>query len=200
MSSAFNTIANVSLGEYKEKGSKFIAYAHPVSNEAEVKPLVKQYKKEFYAARHHCYAFMLGAEKKHFRATDDGEPSNSAGNSILGQIKAQNLTNILIIVMRYFGGTKLGVPGLINAYRSATSEAISNAEVIKDYPYSTRSLVFEYDKMDIAMKTIKEYKLDIISQEMSLNCKMSIKIKDEELSLVDEILGGFYLKKNNNTL
>ena len=126
----FLTIQKKSEGIYKEKGSKFIAYAYPIKTEEEVRPLLKSLKKEYYDARHHCYAFVLGKDKKRFRAADDGEPSNSAGAPILGQIRSLDLTNVLVVVVRYFGGTKLGVPGLITAYREAAKDALNQSTIV----------------------------------------------------------------------
>ncbi len=125
----YKTIEEASTGIYKEKGSKFLAFAYPVATEYEVKDILDGLKKEYYDARHHCYAYVLGADKDKFRANDDGEPSSTGGKPILGQILSNDLTNIFIVVVRYFGGTKLGVSGLINAYRSAASDAINNAKI-----------------------------------------------------------------------
>ena len=159
------TIQDISSGEYKEKGSKFLAYAHPVSSEEEVKELVKAYKKEYFDARHHCYAYILGAEKSQFRAADDGEPSNSAGNPILGQIRSNELTNVMVMVVRYFGGTKLGVPGLIHAYRSACSFALENSTIVLKKVSVKIELQFEYPSMNEVMKVIKDYDLKILSNK-----------------------------------
>ena len=153
------TIETISEGLYKEKGSKFFSYAYPVKTEEEIKEIVKELKKQYYDARHHCYAFMLGAEQLHFRANDDGEPSNSAGNPILGQIRSANLTNILIVVVRYFGGTKLGVPGLIHAYKTAAFEAIENARIVPRDITKIIDIAFDYLAMNDIMKVIKEYDL-----------------------------------------
>lgn len=124
MEDLYKTIAAPAEGLYKEKGSKFISLAYPVQSEGQIKEIVAELKDKFYDARHHCYAWMLGADKKNFRANDDGEPSSTAGRPILGQIQSNDLTNILIVVIRYFGGTKLGVSGLINAYREAAADAL----------------------------------------------------------------------------
>ena len=131
MEDFYKTIAVPAEGLYKEKGSKFISFAYPVQTEEQIKGIVAELKDKFYDARHHCYAWMLGAGKKNFRANDDGEPSSTAGRPILGQIQSNDLTNILIVVVRYFGGTKLGVSGLIHAYREAAADALNHAEIIE---------------------------------------------------------------------
>lgn len=178
------TIKEVSEGVYKEKGSKFFAYAYPVSTEEDIKGIVKELKKEYYDARHHCYAFMLGAEQKHFRANDDGEPSNSAGNPILGQIRSNNLTNILIVVVRYFGGTKLGVSGLIHAYRTSAFDAIENATIVTKDITEIVHIQFDYFAMNDVMKIIKDYNPIILSQQFDNSCEMILEIK---IILVQEI-------------
>lgn len=124
------TISKPSEGLFKDRGSKFLAFAYPVSSEDEIKEIQEHLRSEYHDARHHCYAYMLGKDKNVFRANDDGEPSSTAGKPILGQIKSYDLTNILIVVIRYFGGTKLGVSGLINAYKTAAEEALKNAKII----------------------------------------------------------------------
>ena len=176
------TIAHPSEGSYKEKGSKFFAFAYPVSTEEEIKLLQKELRKKYYDARHHCYAFMLGQEKKVYRASDDGEPSNSSGPPILGQILSHNLTNILIVVIRYFGGTKLGIPGLINAYKTSSSEAISNAKILKKTVNDIYRLDFKYEQMNTVMRIIKDESLKQFDQifEMSCSLKLSIRKKDSE--------------------
>lgn len=196
MIESFQTISGNVSGEYKEKGSKFFAYAHPVKSEEEVKKLVKQYRKEYYDARHHCYGYVIGADAKRTRAADDGEPSNSAGAPILGQIKSKGLTNVFVMVVRYFGGTKLGVSGLINAYRSSAENALSQAHVITDFPVTERVLSFTYEKMDVVMRVVKDYELEIVSQDFQLDCYMVLSIKDKYLLKVDGELESFYVKKS----
>jgi uncharacterized YigZ family protein len=128
---SYRTIQAPTEGIYKEKGSKFLAFAYPVETEADVKGHLERIKKEYFDARHHCFAYMLGADRKKFRAFDDGEPNHSAGDPILGQIRSKNITNVLVIVVRYFGGTKLGVGGLISAYKTAAEDALNRAAVIE---------------------------------------------------------------------
>ena len=144
MSDSYLTIADPTEGLFKDKGSKFLAYAYPVDNEDEIKELVQHLKKEHYSARHHCYAWRLGADKTHFRANDDGEPSSTAGKPILGQIQRLDLTNILIVVVRYFGGTLLGVSGLINAYREAAVDALEHAEIVEKLVEEIFWVEFDY--------------------------------------------------------
>ncbi|MDB4835320.1 YigZ family protein [Cyclobacteriaceae bacterium] len=170
----FLTISSPSEGIYKEKGSKFIAYAYPVISEDEVRTYVKALKKEYYDARHHCYAFVLGKDKIKFRAADDGEPSNSAGAPILGQLRSLELTNVLVVVVRYFGGTKLGVPGLIDAYREAAKDALSQAQIIGEFEQTIFDIQFEYIKMNDVMKIVKDAKLKVVKQQFDNNCEMTL--------------------------
>ena len=184
LSDEYLTIAKPSEGIFKEKGSKFFAFAYPVSSENEIKKIQKELRKKYYDARHHCYAFRLGADMKIYRASDDGEPSNSSGPPILGQIQSNILTNILIVVVRYFGGTKLGIPGLINAYRTASLDAIKNARIIKKTSNNIYELHFSYPQMNDVMKIIKEEKIDQFDQKFEINCSLKISIrkrKDEEI-------------------
>lgn len=178
MEDNYQTITKVSEGLYKEKGSKFLAFAHPVRTEEGVREVVQGYRKSYYDARHWCYAYILGADKKKFRANDDGEPSNSAGTPILNQIKSSGLTNILIVVVRYFGGTKLGVPGLINAYKSSAAEAIENAEVVTEFIQKHIRISFEYPQMNDVMKVSKNYNLDFSQQTFDMNCNITFWIRE----------------------
>ncbi|NOZ45387.1 MAG: YigZ family protein [Chlorobi bacterium] len=177
LSDEYLTIDKPSEGIYKEKGSKFLAFAFPVKSEEEIKNHQKNLRKKYYDARHHCYAFRLGADLQFYRSSDDGEPSNSSGPPILGQIQSKNLTNILIVVVRYFGGTKLGIPGLINAYKSAAIDAIGNAKIIKKTENDWIEVKFSYDSMNSVMKIIKEEKLQPINQKFDLNCSLNLSIR-----------------------
>lgn len=168
----FYTVEGVSEGLYKEKGSKFIAYAYPVKNEEEVKETLLELKKQYYDARHHCYAYMLGAERKDYRANDDGEPNHSAGDPILGQINSKNLTNVLVVVVRYFGGTKLGVSGLINAYKVSAEEALSKAKVIKIDVTKSIHLEYTYEDTNDVMKLVSDFNIDITDQKFEAACAM----------------------------
>ena len=178
----YKTLAKSSEGFYKEKGSKFLAFAVPVSSEAEVKAFIAQKRKEHHQAVHVCSAFRIGADLKLFRASDDGEPSNSAGPPILGQIQAYELTNVLIAVVRYYGGTNLGVGGLITAYRTAAKEALAAALIVEKEEELDLHITFAYDKMHLVMDLLKKEKAQIISQELAEKCKLSFRISksDEE--------------------
>ena len=161
MKDTFHTIRESAEGIYKEKGSKFMAFAFPVRSEEEIKERMEILKKEYHDARHHCYAWRLGAEMEQFRSNDDGEPSGSAGPPILGQIRSKNLTNILVVVVRYFGGTLLGVGGLIQAYKSAAADALEHADIVLEKVYSRWEVQFGYPRMNDIMRLVKEYDLVI---------------------------------------
>jgi len=171
------TIIKPSAGTFKDKGSKFLSFAYPVKDEKEVKVFVDQLRKEYFDARHHCYAYRLGADKKTFRVNDDGEPSGTAGKPILGQIIAQELTNILIVVVRYFGGTLLGTHGLINAYRSASHDALAKANIVQKYVCVVYDIVFDYLQMNHVMKIVKDFDLEVVTQQFEMVCNMRLKIK-----------------------
>ncbi|RKE04717.1 IMPACT family protein [Marinifilum flexuosum] len=177
----YKTISQQCEGLYKEKGSKFITYAYPVSTEEEIKEHIAKLKKEYYDARHHCYAYMLGADKKNFRANDDGEPSSTAGKPILGQILSNDLTNILIVVVRYFGGTKLGASGLIHAYKTAAADAISNAEILDKTVNDIYDIHFDYLVMNDIMKIIKDEQPEQLGQDFNLTCKITLSIRQSEV-------------------
>jgi len=176
-SDKYITIEKPAKGIFKDKGSKFLSYAYPVKMNAEIKPIINKLKSQYFDARHHCYAYRLGADKLNFRANDDGEPSGTAGKPILGQIVSNDLTNILIVVVRYFGGTLLGTSGLINAYRTAAADAILNASIIEKYVYAVYKVKFDYLVMNHVMKLVKDYEIDIFEQDFGLDCEMKLKIK-----------------------
>jgi uncharacterized YigZ family protein len=182
------TISDDSEGLYKEKGSKFLSFAFPVSNEDEIKEKLEFLRKKFYDARHHCYAYVLGKDKAIFRTNDDGEPNHSAGDPILGQIRSNQLTNVLIVVVRYFGGVKLGVGGLISAYRTAAAAAISNNIIVEAIVKHKVKLQFDYLSMNNVMKTIKDYDLEIINQQFDNDCKISLLVRE---GLMDEVIPKF---------
>ena len=185
---SYLTISKTSTGEYKEKGSKFLAYAYPVKTVDEVKERLDALKKKYYDARHHCYAYILGAEGKEFRANDDGEPNHSAGDPILGQIRSAALTNTLIVVVRYFGGTKLGVGGLINAYKTAAEYAILNNEIVEIEVKVPLVLLFDYESTNEVMRLVKDFELDIVHQAFEMSCRMEVAVKIPLLvSLKDKI-------------
>lgn len=171
------TIAASAEGIYKEKGSKFLAFAYPVSSEEEIKTILAGLKKEYFDARHYCYAYQLGTSGQQYRANDDGEPNHSAGDPILGQIRSAGLTNILVVVVRYFGGIKLGVSGLINAYRTAAADAIKAAEKLEKVETATLEVRFDYEHMNTIMSLIKEFKLEMLSQDYNINCRLLLSVR-----------------------
>lgn len=176
MVTSYTTISAISEGEYKEKGSKFLAFAHPIKSIEEAKELIKTYKKQYYDARHHCFAYCINPSNEQTRAADDGEPNNSAGAPILGQIRSFELSNVMVVVVRYFGGTKLGVSGLITAYRSAAFEALNNAKKIELEIKEALTIRFDYVDMDKVMKVVKQFDLEIIKQNMQLECDFTVKV------------------------
>jgi len=186
MEDTYRTISNPSEGLFKDKGSKFIAYAYPVISEDQIKEIVQTIKKEHYSARHHCYAWRLGHDKLLFRANDDGEPSSTAGKPILGQIQSFDLTNILIVVVRYFGGTLLGVSGLINAYRNAALDAIHQAEIVEKLVEKQLLIEFDYGVMNDVMKLFKDEKLPQVDPQFDLRCQIRTQIRLSELSRIEE--------------
>jgi uncharacterized YigZ family protein len=165
MISSYRTIKDTSEGSYKEKGSKFLGFAYPVKSEEEVKQKISELKKKYFDARHHCYAYMLGADKTKFRAFDDGEPNHSAGDPILGQIRSKDLTNVLIVVVRYFGGVKLGVGGLISAYKVAAEEALNKAAIIESEVTQRIELNYDFSASAEVMRMVKEFDIEILSQD-----------------------------------
>ena len=169
------TVARLSEGLYKEKMSKFISFAVPVSTLDEAKEAIARYQKEYYDARHVCWAYMLGAARTEYRVNDNGEPSGTAGKPILGQINSFGLTNVLIVVVRYFGGIKLGTSGLIEAYRAAAAEAIRANEIIECLVEDDVRIFFEYPFMNDVMRIVKEENATIISQYFDLDCDMTLR-------------------------
>ena len=178
---SYRTIRTLAEGTYSEKLAAFLAFAMPVRSVEEVKQLVGEYQKKYYDARHVCYAYMLGAERKDFRANDNGEPSGTAGKPILGQINSNELTDILIIVVRYFGGVKLGTSGLIVAYRLAAAEAIAAAEIIEKTVDEEVTFWFEYPFMNDVMRIVKEENPQIVSQGFENDCSMKLRIRKDSM-------------------
>ena len=174
---SYLTLSSPSEGIYTEKRSKFLAFAFPVSTVEEVKELVEAHQKKYYDARHVCYAYMLGHERLTFRANDNGEPSGTAGKPILGQINSNELTDILIIVVRYFGGVKLGTSGLIQAYKAAAAEAIAAAAIIEKTVDEQLTITFEYTLMNQVMRIVKEEGPAILSQSFDNDCQMTLSIR-----------------------
>jgi uncharacterized YigZ family protein len=171
------TIKAFSHGLYKEKGSRFMAQAWPVTTREEIKSILENNRKEHHSARHHCFAWMLGQDRQTFRVNDDGEPSGSAGKPILGQINSFKLTNVLIVVVRYFGGKLLGVSGLINAYRASAESALKNSEIIELYIEDYYELIFPYSVINDVMKVIKEEAAGQSQQKLELECRMTINFR-----------------------
>lgn len=181
----YKTIDTASEGIFRDKGSKFIAYAYPFTDENNLKDILGEVKNAHPKARHHCYAYRLGMDRSVYRINDDGEPSGSAGRPILNTLLSSDLTNILVVVVRYFGGTLLGIPGLINAYKSATQETINNALIVQKHQKDIYNLQFEYLQMNDVMRLIKDENLDIYSQTFDIDCKVEIAIRT---SIVNKIL------------
>ena len=192
MPDSFKTISSLSEGIYKEKGSKFLSFAIPVKDLAEIKPILDNYRKEYYDARHVCYAYMLGAERNEFRANDDGEPSGTAGRPILGQINSFELTNILVIVVRYFGGILLGTGGLITAYKEAAADAIRQAQIVDITVKNELIVRFDYVLMNDVMRIIKEYDAQIITQQFETACMIQISIPAKPAGAIQAKLEHIY--------
>ncbi|MBN2484794.1 MAG: YigZ family protein [Bacteroidales bacterium] len=182
----YKTIQEKSEGLFKDKGSRFLAFAFPVSSEDQVKPVVKDIKKKYHDARHHCYAYRLGPDGESFRAYDDGEPSGTAGKPILGQILSNGLSDILIVVVRYFGGTLLGTSGLINAYKNSAADAINNSAFVEKMVKQKIELVFSYELLSQAMRIIKDENLEVICQNLTENCQIIVSVRKSELSRIQE--------------
>lgn len=177
----YKTIAAPAESVYTEKRSKFIAIALPVRTLAEIKTYLDEYQKKYYDARHVCYAYMLGAERKEFRANDNGEPSGTAGKPILGQINSNELTDILVIVVRYFGGIKLGTSGLIVAYKTAAAQALSEAQIIEKTVDEQVTVVFEYPFMNDIMRIVKEESPEVLDQSYDMDCVMTLRIRKSQM-------------------
>ena len=179
---------------FKNRNSKFFGYAFPIKSEEEVKGHIEDLKKKHHQARHWCYAWQLGKEEQdyQFRANDDGEPSNSAGMPIYGQIQSYDVTNILIVVVRYFGGVKLGVGGLINAYRTAAQMALEESDILKRTIDNLYLLQFDYPEMNVVMRIIKEYNLNVVDQQLALDCKIFISVRKKESESIFEKFSNVY--------
>ena len=181
----FRSISGPSTGLFKDNGSRFIAHAFPVSSEEEIKERISSLKKEYHDARHHCYAYRLGYRRDVFRANDDGEPSSSAGRPILGQIDSLELSDVLVVVVRYFGGIKLGIPGLIRAYRTSSADAIANSEVVEKIAVRRFRLSFGYMDMNAVMKLVKDFGLSPTAQDFGMECRLVVAVR---LSLAEDFL------------
>lgn len=189
----YHTIKNPAEGiQFKDRNSKFLGFAFPITSETEVKPHIENLKKEHYAARHWCYAYQVGTETINYRANDDGEPNNSAGMPIYGQIQSFELTNVLIVVIRYYGGVKLGVGGLINAYKTAAKNALDASEIITRTIDQYFRLVFDYKDMSKVMRILKEKEAEITKQKLEENCLLEISVRKGNALNVFEHFNQFY--------
>jgi uncharacterized YigZ family protein len=179
---SFKTVQSESEGFFKDKGSKFLSFVYPVESEEEVKQKLDALRKKYFDARHHCYAYMLGETERRFRANDDGEPNHSAGDPILGQIRSKGITNVLIVVVRYFGGVKLGVGGLIAAYKTAAESALASAKIIENEIRQKIRITYSYSSTPEVMRLVKDFELNIITQTFEEECvlKGSFKVKIED--------------------
>lgn len=189
----YKTIKSSSEGLFKDKGSKFLAFAFPFESENDLKPYLESLRKEHFKAVHFCYAYRLGIDKNNFRINDDGEPSGSAGRPILNVFLSKEITNILVIVVRYWGGTLLGVPGLINAYKSATEEALLNADIIEKTVNEVYQITFAYVQMNDIMKVVKDFDLKIRNQQFDNQCVIEI---DFRKNIASQVLGRLEKIKN----
>lgn len=187
-SDTYLTIDSPAEALFKDKGSKFITFAYPVQNEQQVKDILSALRKEHHTANHHCYAYRLGADKLNVRANDDGEPSNTAGKPILGQIQSNDLTDILIVVVRYFGGTLLGVSGLIQAYKSSAAEAIKASRIIEKQILFSYTIYFPFEQMNDVMKLLKQSDAKITSQQFDNACEISFMIRKANSEACEEKL------------
>lgn len=184
MNDTYKTVNKISEGLYKEKGSKFISYAIPVSSEENIKSHINKLKIEHHNARHHCFAYRLGADKKIYRFNDDNEPSNTAGKPIYGQIESYDLTDILIVVIRYFGGTLLGKGGLINAYRTSAKDAIKNAGIIEKTVHDTYSISCNYENIDTIQRFLNKNNIQVVNSVFDLTCALEVEIAQSQTERV----------------
>ena len=192
ISDFYHTIKKESEGYFKDKGSKFYSYAYPLKNEEEVKEIINRLKKENHSARHFCYAWRLGKEEIRFRANDDGEPSSTAGKPILGQLQSFELTNTLIVVVRYFGGTLLGVSGLINAYKNAAIEVINNAEILKKTIEREYKVSFTYNELNEVMHIIKQENFNIKSTDFQETCSLIFAVAKSKAEKAEKLFNDLY--------
>ena len=186
---AYSSIAAPSEGLYKDNGSRFIALAYPVETEEEVKAIVAGLRKQYHDARHHCFAYRLGYKGNVFRSSDDGEPSGSAGRPILGQIDSAGLSDVLVVVVRYFGGIKLGIPGLIRAYKTSTADALAQAQVVEKIAGVWLRLSFGYESMNAVMKVLKEMNLPQRAQDFGQQCSLEVRVRLSALDSFREKMG-----------
>jgi uncharacterized YigZ family protein len=192
MADFFKTISLPVDGIYKEKGSKFLAFAYPVKSKNEIEVIIQKIKKDYADARHICFAWMLGAERLDFKVNDDGEPSGTAGRPVLGQINARELSNILVVVVRYFGGVLLGTGGLIQAYKEAASDALNKAEIVECQVYKSFKVIFGYQHQSLVLRILKEYETEIISRELTVDCTLFIRVPLKYASLLENAIQKIY--------
>ena len=186
MVSEFKTISKSGEGVFKDRGSKFLGFTFHITNEDEIKDALYALRKEYYDARHHCYAYVLGDDRKTYRANDDGEPNHSAGDPILGQIHSYELTNILVVVIRYFGGTKLGVSGLINAYKTSAQLAIDNSTIVKEEVKATLILEYDYNVTNEVMRLVREFEIGIQDEQYLEYCLLIGNIRINKVNALKE--------------
>src|SRR5699024_7900466 len=183
---------------YKEKGSKFLVYAFPVTNEEQIKEHIEALRKEHHSARHWCYAWQLGKNYDQYRANDDGEPSNSAGMPIYGQIQSFDLTNVLVVSVRYFGGIKLGVGGLIQAYKTSAQLTLEASKIVERTINKNFQIHFDYPEMNIVMRLLKEEKINIINQNLALDCNIDISVRKKDAERIFQLFNNTYKVKIKN--
>ncbi|MCF0199460.1 MAG: YigZ family protein [Bacteroidaceae bacterium] len=201
MTDTYLTISGQAEGEYTEKRSKFLAIAHHVENTEEIKTLVSAYERKYHDARHVCYAYMLGPRQENYRAVDNGEPSGTAGKPILRQIMSHNLTNVVVVVVRYFGGIKLGTSGLIDAYQAATEEALQAANIIEETIDRIIKVDFEYALMNSVMRIVKEEQPKILEQDFQMNCHLRLQVRESMIERITKRLSeirGIHWEESTN--
>ncbi len=192
ISDSFNTIEKESQGYFKDKGSKFYSYAFPLQNEEKVKEIIVRLKKKHHGAKHFCYAWRLGTENIRYRANDDGEPSFTAGKPILGQLQSFNITNILIVVVRYFGGTLLGVSGLINAYKNAANDALNNSKIVNKLIKQRYKISFTYKELNDVMHLLKKEDYTIVNTDFKENCSLVFSVRKSETKNAEKLFSELY--------
>lgn len=198
MTDSYLTVENKVETLYKEKGSKFFSFVFPVKDLSEVKSILDELKKKYYDATHHCYAYILGFEKETFRMNDDGEPSSTAGKPIYGQLQSKNLTNVLLVVIRYFGGTKLGVSGLIKAYKTAAAECLSAAMIVEKKVRLSYKVMFPYEKMNAVMSLLKEIKAEQTKHIFETECSMEVLVESSQQNKFEDAISK--IEKTNFSL
>ncbi len=198
MTDSYLTVENKVETLYKEKGSKFFSFVFPVKDLSEVKSILDELKKKYYDATHHCYAYILGFEKETFRMNDDGEPSSTAGKPIYGQLQSKNLTNVLLVVVRYFGGTKLGVSGLIKAYKTAAAECLSAAMIVEKKVRLSYKVMFPYEKMNAVMSLLKEIKAEQTKHIFETECSMEVLVESSQQNKFEDAISK--IEKTNFSL